>query len=343
METLYLYTDINLMLFDGNPNTQTTTTSSVGNDLSPQMKTYYDKRLIDNAEPYLVHDQFAEKRNVPPHGGKTIEFRKFSPLPKALNKLTEGVTPDGNKLDVTTIEATVDQYGDYITISDVLDLTAIDPIIEETLKLQGPQAGRTADTVTREIVTAGTNVMYAPKADGTEVVLRENISADCQLTVPLIFKAVAKLKSMNSTPLEGGHFVSIVHPNVSCDLMLSKEWVDVHKYKDPEAIYEGEIGRIGKVRFVESTEAKIIGGAGADGASVYCTMVIGANAYGTTSVEGGGLEFIVKQKGSGGTGDPLNQRATTGWKMLKVSERLVEDYMVRIEHSSPTDPEAESN
>ena len=313
------------------------TQTTLLDDLSPEMKTYYEKRLIDYAEPALVHDQFADKYPIPAHGGKTIEFRKYSPLAKALTPLTEGVTPNGNKLEVTAITATVAQYGDFIEISDVLDLTAIDPNMEQATKLLGGQAGRTLDTITREVITAGTNVMYAPKADGTPVTSRATVAADCLLTVDTIFVAVARLKEMNTMPIDDS-FVAIVHPNVAADLMRSDAWQGIHKYMDATAIYNGEIGKIGNVRFVESTEAKCYGKVGASGASVYATMIIGANAYATTDVTGGGLQHIVKQMGSAGTADPLDQRATTGWKAIKTAERLVEEYMIRIEHSSKTGP-----
>ena len=333
-----IYPVLNLALFA----TQTTGLNASGNDLSPEMKTYYADRLIDYAEPNLVHDQFGDKYPIPQHGGKTIEFRKYSPLDKALTARTEGVTPAGNKLNVSTVEATVDQYGDFIEISDVLELTAIDRNLEQSTKLLGGQAGRTLDTVTREVITAGTNVMYAPKADGTEILTRAAVAGDCLLTLDMIFKAAAKLREMNAMPIDDA-FVAVIHPNVACDLMRSDKWMDVHKYATPENIYRGEIGQLGGVRFVQTTEAKIIGGAGADGVSVYCTMVIAANAYGVTEVSGGGLQHIVKQLGSSGTADPLNQRATTGWKAMKVAERLVEEYMVRIEHACATNPKAKSN
>lgn len=311
---------LDLHLFDGNLNTQTTLLNGSGNDLSPEMKVYYEDRLIDYAEPNLVHDQFGDQYPIPAHGGKTIEFRKYSPLDKAMTTLTEGVTPDGNKLDVTTIEATVDQYGDYITISDVLDLTAIDRNLEQATKLLGSQAGRTLDTVTREVITAGTNVMYAPKGDGSEVLTRAGIDGTCLLTKDLIFKAAAKLREMNAVPIDDA-FVAIVHPNVATDIMLSEGWLETQKYANPENIYKGEIGMLGGVRFVQSTEAKIIDAAtaGTTDISVYCTMVIASNAYGVTSVTGGGLQHIVKQLGSAGTADPLNQRATTGYTLANAA------------------------
>ncbi len=426
---------LNLQLF---ADTQTTLLNTPGNDLSPEMKTYYHDTLIDNAEPNLIYDQFGSQYPIPAHGGKTIEFRKYNPLPKALTPITEGVTPKGNKLNVTTVTATIQQYGDYIEISDILDTTAIDRNLQEATNLLGSQAGRTMDTVTREIVCAGTNKMFAPKVDAngakTEVLLRADVTKECGLTPAVIRKAVAKLKRMNAVPINGS-FVCVIHPDVTCDLTGDEEWIEAHKYAKPDEIYNGEIGRLAGVRFVESTEAKVIGpgwifgsagnggvcrltiasvsgttatvqeaisaaqaaeltariaggetvkayingnevtitavtagaagagkftfsgtatasagdmmcgyGAGADGSAIYCSMLIAQNAYGTTSVNGLGLQHIVKQLGSGGTNDPLNQRSTTGWKATKTAERLVEEYMLRIEHSSENfGDSAESN
>lgn len=413
--------------------TMTTGTPS----LSAEMKEYYEMRLIDNAEPNLVHDQFGDKYPIPKNGGKSIEFRKFSPLPKALKPLTEGVTPDGNSLEVTAVDATINQYGDWVQLSDLLELTAIDRNVEQCTKLLGAQAGRTLDTITREVLCGGTNVMYAPLVgeDGaeTEITDRAEITADAKLTVDLIFRAAAQLKSMNANPIDGS-YVAIVHPYVAYDLMRSPDWIDVHKYADPKSIFTGELGKLGGVRFVESTEAKIFGpediipgmprltlktalnstgsteivleeavseedaadltarisaagdnglyvyiggervklasvtagaegsakltaattvkdktagamicgdGAGKDGSAVFCTLVLGANAYGVTEVQGGGLQHIVKQLGYGD--DPLNQRSSCGWKATKAAKRLVEAYMLRIESGNRYSATVKSN
>ena len=146
----------NLQLF-ANANTNVTTDGA----LSTEMKTYYSDYLIDYAEPNLVHDQFADKYPIPQGGGKSIEFRKYDSLPKATTPLTEGVTPDGSKLAVTPITATVSQYGNYVTVSDILKLTAIDNNIVQSLDILGSQAGRTLDTITRDVLAGGTNVIYA--------------------------------------------------------------------------------------------------------------------------------------------------------------------------------------
>ncbi len=320
-----MYNKINLQLFAA------TVQTTLLEGLSPEMKTFYDMTLIDEASANLVHDQFGQKRPIPANGGKTIEFRKFSSLPKATTALTEGVTPDGKSLTVTTITATVAQYGDYITQSDVLELTSLDNTILEATKLLGKQAGLTLDTIVREKIHTGLNANFCPKVaeDGTEtaVTKRADLDNTCQLTVKQIQKAVAKLRGKNA-PTINGKYVAIIHPYVAYDLMRDPEWIDAHKYANPTNLYEGEIGEVAGVRFVQSTEAKIYEG------GVFSTLVFGEGAYGVTEITGGGLQTIVKQKGSAGTADPLDQRSSVGWKAIKTAELLVPEYLVRIESKS---------
>ena len=324
--------------------TQTTLLNSTGNDLSPEMKTYYDLRLLDYAQANLVHDQFGQKRPIPKNGGKTIEFRSFSPLAKATTPLTEGVTPSGNQLDVKTITATVSQYGDFIVQSDVLELTAVDNTILEATKLLGRQAGVTLDTVTRNVMVGGTNVMYAPKINAstgaeTAVTSRAGLDNTCVLTVNLVEQVVAELRAQNAPTIDGD-YIGIIHPYTAYDLMRDPDWRDPHKYADTTNLYEGEIGKIGGVRFVQSTEAKIWrdstcpaqSGATPAYYAVFASLFFGDGAYGTTEVEGGGLQTIVKQKGSAGTADPLDQRSSVGWKALKTAEILLPSYLIRVEH-----------
>lgn len=322
------YLPVILNLFAGNTNVTTDT------GLSKEMKTFYSDYLIDMAEPNLVHDQFGQKHPIPKNGGKIIEFRKYDSLPKALTPLTEGVTPNGQKLSMSVITSNVQQYGGYIELSDILLLTAIDNNLVQATKLLGSQAGRTLDTITREVLNGGTNVQYAEgQVTARNSLVGGQASGNHYLTVDAVRRAVRFLKVMNA-PKINGSYVGIIHPDVSYDLMSDPKWVNVKTYSDPDGIYEGEIGKIEGVRFVETSEAKVFEGAGASGVDVYSTLILGADAYGVTEITGGGLEHIVKQLGSAGTADPLNQRATAGWKATKTAERLVEQYMVRIETAS---------
>ena len=322
------YLPVILNLFAGNTNVTT------DSGLSDEMKTFYSDYLIDMAEPNLVHDQFGQKHPIPKNGGKIIEFRKYDSLPKALTPLTEGVTPNGQKLSMSVITSNVQQYGGYIELSDILLLTAIDNNLVQATKLLGSQAGRTLDTITREVLNGGTNVQYAEgQVTARNALVGGQATGNHYLTVDAVRRAVRFLKVMNA-PKINGSYVGIIHPDVSYDLMSDPKWVNVKTYSDPDGIYEGEIGKIEGVRFVETSEAKVFDGAGASGVDVYSTLILGADAYGVTEITGGGLEHIVKQLGSAGTADPLNQRATAGWKATKTAERLVEQYMVRIETAS---------
>lgn len=342
----------NLSIFFAEVLNKTTSTGS-GTDLSAEMKTYYEKRLIELAEPELIHDQFGDKYPIPKGNGKTIEFRKFSSLAKATMALTEGVSPDGKNLNVTAMTATVNQYGDVVRLTDMLEMTAIDPIQVQAMKAIASQAGRTLDTITRETLNAGTNVLFAPSVSGSTVTAttaRANITDKCLLRVDDIRRAVLQLRRYNAPKIDGS-YVAIVHPDVANDLRSDKDnWIDVVKYKDPEKIYNGEIGTIGGCRIIENTEAKIFTAAGASSGdsgarkyNVYSTLVFGAGAYAVTEVTGGGLQYYAKQKGSAGTADPIDQRSTVGWKAIKVAKILVQEYMVRIESSSANESTAVAN
>ena len=332
------------MLAEGNTNV----TTDPG--LSAENKTFYDMALIQEASPNLIHDQFGQKRPIPKNGGKKIEFRKYASLPKALQPLTEGVTPDGKKLSVSTVEAEVNQYGDYVCLSDVLDLTAIDNNALEATKVIGRQAGLTLDTITRNVLQSGTNVFYCPPvaADGTvgaQPSDRSGLTKDCRLTVAVV-KRIASLMKAANAPKINGHYNCILHPYPAYDLMNDPKWEQMHQYCKPEEMYEGEIGRIAGVRFVESSEAAVYTGAENDcpeGLAVFGCLFIADGAYGVTEVTGGGLQTIIKQLGSAGTSDPLDQRSTVGWKAMKTAEILLEPYMYRVECCSEFSGEAQMN
>lgn len=155
----FILLPVALNLFDAVINK--TTSATTGNNLSGEMKTFYSDYLIDMAEPLLVHDQFGQKHPIPKNGGKTIEFRKYDPLPKATTALTEGVTPEGQKLNMGVITATVAQYGGFIELSVCCCFPPSTTTWCRPPSCWAAQAGRTLDTITREVLNGGTNVQYA--------------------------------------------------------------------------------------------------------------------------------------------------------------------------------------
>ncbi|MBE5937693.1 MAG: N4-gp56 family major capsid protein [Lachnospiraceae bacterium] len=321
---------LNLKRFDGaDSGTGIDENRTTDAGMSVEMKEFYSKVLIEEAGPNLIHNQFGVKRPIPKNNGKTISFRKYDSLPKAMKPLEEGVTPKGNKMNITEKSTTVNQYGDWIGLTDILQITTIDNNVVEATKLNGQQAGLTLDSVTRESLAGGTNVYYAPKSDGTAVLTRKNLDASCKITLELLIDVAAALKTAHAPKIDGS-YVSIVHPYVAADIMKLEGWQDWQKYTTAENLFEGEIGKIAGIRFVETSEAKIWkDDTCPDGLAVFGTLVLGGNAYGVTEIEGGGLKHIIKQLGYGD--DPLNQRSSVGWKATSAALRLIEQYMMRIE------------
>ena len=273
-----------LQLFAGDMNTQTT------GGLSAEMKTYYGMELLENAKPQLVHNQFAATKPLPVGGGKTVEWRKFGAFDKALTPLTEGVTPDGSGISVSYITKELSQYGDYTTVSDMLDLTAIDDVVLEITDRHGANMGLTLDTVTRNEIQQGNQVIYAPKIndDGskTEITSRYALNDRCKISGELVAKAATALKKMNA-PKFNGKYICIIHPSVAYDLRQDESWIAAHQYAAATELFDGEIGELHGVRFVETTEAKIF--CGEDLASDSRTLLVNGavNADNTVSFDGG--------------------------------------------------------
>ena len=230
--------------------------------LSAEMKAYYDTELLENVRSNLVFNQFAKTQSLPGGKGKKVEWRKFNTYAKATTPLTEGVTPDGETMTVTSIEAPVSQYGSYTTVSDVLDMTAVDDTILACTDEHSAQAALTLDTLTRNELMGGsgaTNVLYAPNISGeteTPVTSRADLTASAKLTPKLVNRAVTILKKANA-PKINGKYVAIIHPSVAEDLRESSAWIEAHKYAAVTEIFNGEIGELHGVRFVETTESKI--------------------------------------------------------------------------------------
>ena len=395
-----------------NPNTNVTTDGSQVGDthsVQPTMKTFYKTSLLENARNEHFFNQFGQKQPLPKNNGKKVEWRKFDTFSKATTPLTEGVTPDGNSVNMTKIEKEIAQYGDYTTVSDRLELEAVDPIISAVVEEHGAQAGDTLEVITRNEVVSGTNVIFAGAKS-----FRWQLGSTEKLTPTLVDQAFTWLKKMKA-PTINGDYIAIIHPSVAYDLRESSDWLDVHKYAQPGEIYNGEIGKLHGVRFVEDTEQKVWkaegltadaanlsvktnvsadddvdvkeaisaaeatalvgrkvligtgvyeiasatagaagsaaikltenvtcsandviypGEGGAQGGAVYATTFFGKDAYGIIEPSAESLEVIIKQRGSAGTADPLDQRSTVGWKASHAAQILYQERLVRVESGS---------
>lgn len=383
-------------------------TTSAG--AAPLFAPALNRHILTAAAPALVHQQFGQRVEVPKGQGKAVCWDKLSPLPKAKAPLVEGVTPKGSAIHVTRLTAVPEQFGDYISTTDEFDYYSIDPS-PKMLKLNqtlANSAARTLDSLTADVLAGGTNVQF-PNGK----LSRSSLDTSDTITVAEIKKAVRTLKG-NNAPKIDNKYVAIIHTDIAHDLTSDEEWRWPHQYVDTKQIYEGEIGELYGVKFVETTEAKVFRGddmipgvretltiwsvsedktviniyediteddaanligrsvtidginytvedaaAGENGAAcitlsdtvgdnvkadmtvyptggsaggkpVYSTIILGADAYGVTTLEDN-LETIVKPLGSAGSADPLNQRATMGWKAHFLAKILEDLNMVRLE------------
>jgi len=299
--------------------------------LAPEMKTYYDRRLIARALPTLVFTKFGQRRPIPRNSGKIIEFRKFASLGTALTALTEGVPPALQDLTPTAITATVIQQGGAIGLSDLVSTTTIDPIMEETVDLLAEQAAETLDVLTRDILVAGTTVQYASTATS-----RVTVGAAMTFTVAELREAVLTLR-LNRARKINGFYQAIIHPRTAHDLQGTTEWVTANNENQTGRVFDGSMGTLYGVKFWESDLAPVFVNAGVGGTvDVFATLIFGADAYGIVDLAGHNLQTIHKPLGSAGTADPLDQQQSMGWKVTRTTKILNDANMIRVEHSTST-------
>ena len=233
------------------PYTGTSGTALAG--LTPEMKEFYSKNLIYLVGPNLVWMQFGEAESLPKGHGRTIEWRRWGKFRKALTPLVEGKTPPPSLIEVTPVRKTLNQYGDWTPYTDLLKLNIIDNAIVEMTAKHSENARLTLDTVIREEVIAGVDQSHEVFAGGVDIMAK----LSGKITGKDIARVATYLKN-NNAPKFGGAYVAIVHPSVVFDLMTDDKWIDVNKYSNATAIFNGEVGKLYGVRFVESTEAKAV-------------------------------------------------------------------------------------
>lgn len=310
-----------------------------------EVNNFYDRTLLRRAVALFTHNKWGQVRDIPKNGGtNTIKFRRYANLSAATTPLSEGTAPGGSQLSTTEVTATVAQYGDFVTLTDVVQFETPDAILMEAAEILGDQAADTLDQLTRDILAAGTSVIYS---DVSVNAARIDVASTDIITVTIIKKAVRTLKTnlarkvskmvnastgYATTPLQPC-FVGICHPNTTYTIKGLSGFKSVETYAANTALMEGEIGAVDEVRFVETTNSKVFTGLGAAGIDVYGTLIVGTDAYGVSRISGEAMKNIVKPLGSAGTADPLDQVSTSGWKATFVAKILNNAFMVRLEHS----------
>ncbi len=330
--------------YDGTP-----TAFSGSNTLAGELKTFYDTELLENARVEMIYAQFAKKQPLPSGRGKTVEWRKWNTFARA-GKLTEGVIPTGQKFGMSVKTASIDQYGTFAAVSDQLELHAYDDVILGATEEMGASLAETQEVLIRDSLLVNTNVLYCDNVteDGTFVSTPtscatmgaggttgqgESATADgwAKLTPDMVAKAVTKMKK-DRVPTINGKYVMVIHPSVAYDLRKSKDWVEGHKYAATTELFNGEIGELHGMRFIENVFAPVLGGntyKNKSGGVTYACYAFGKDSFGIIDPEGGGAEMIVHDKSE--IGGPLNQFSTIGYKFeTNGATMLYAERMLRV-------------
>lgn len=319
---------------------------------------YYDRKLLERAMPVLLHTKFGQQRPLKTKNTNKIMFRRWEKLTPTTTALVESITPVGSQLSKTDITATVLQYGDFVTGSDMLEWTSRDEVLNDAADVLGEQGGESIDQVCRDVVVAGTAVFCAEDSVGATGTTRLNV--DGLINSVLLDKVIRALQLANAKPFtklikpsDGvgtsavlPSYWCITHPEVYYTLRTVTGFTSVKDYPSQQEIMDGEVGAYKDIRFCSTTFGKIFLGGGNTTAAnhkgtggqedVYAQPVFGRNAYGVVELSGHAMEMITKPRGSAGTADPLDQRWTVGWKAAQTFKILNDAFMYRIETGAST-------
>lgn len=316
-------------------------------DISPRTAAYAAAEMLKRAQPYLILQQFAQTRPIPANSSTSIKFRRYNALALATTPLTEGVTPTGSSLTHTDVTATLSQFGDFVTLSDVIADTHEDPVFKEAQAVIGEQAAQTVETALYGTLKAGTNVYYANGTVRTDV--------NTALTLNMLRKMTRSLKRQNakyitkklsSTPSYATvstppSYVAFVHVDLESTIRGLAGFKDVVDYGSMTP-YEFEVGSVEDVRFIRSTViAPWADAGGAKGtmisttgtsADVYPILLVASDSYATVPLKGkNAIVPMVLNPNTPREGDPLGQRGYVSWKTWFTSCILNDAWFVRGE------------
>ena len=229
-----------------------TTTS---NGMSPLMESILNRYVLEANKTRRKYTKFGQRVDIPKGKAKTVAFDKLSPLPKATTPLTEGVTPKGAAINITRVKGEPEQFGNYVSYTDQLDFFANDPSPEvlKYAELLTENQLETFEHLDAMELASGLNVFYAGDAES-----RSELTD--VLTVKDVRRAVTSLKRNKVQPADGTDYIAFIHPDVVYNIYNDEEWRQPHTYRDTKQLYDGEIGRLFGVRFIEDPDAYVFRG-----------------------------------------------------------------------------------
>jgi len=296
------------------------------NEVDPAVGVVYERTLLQPAYPQYVHNQFAKRFSIGSKRGNTIKMRRYSRYSAATTPLTEGITPNGHKQSKVDLLAEVSQYGDFATLTDVVDLTVEDPNILIEVQRQADQMRNTEDQLTRDVLATSASSTTCSNGEGTATLLNRTDIRSVRRTLrsnnaKFMTRLIKAGTGQATSPIPPSYW-AIADTDLEDDLQGCAGWKSAANYSAQMGVDENEWGYCENIRFLTTTQGYV-------SSTVYSIPVIAQDAYGVIKLDGGNASSIVKAFGSAGTSDPLNQRATVGWKMWQVA-RILNDLFIHV-------------
>ena len=335
-------------------------------DISPAVAAWATVRMLTRALPLLVFEKFGQTYPLPTNSTQTAKFRRYFLsgatgsagngtgafyTPLATTPLVEGVTPDGRALANQDYTVSLAQYGDFITITDVVNDTHPDNILAEATDILGENAAQTVEALRYNVLKAGTNVFYGTAvANRAAVANKISLADQRRVTTALnrqnakrITSVVASSADYNTKSVEAG-YVAVVHPDLETDIRDMTGFKPVADYGPHTTPWEGEIGSVEQVRYISTTVATpflaagvVVGSAptlrsaGGVNIDVYPVLYFARDAFGIVPLKGKSAMTPMVVNPKPAAGDPLGQRGTVGWKLWTATVILQEAFMARLE------------
>ena len=300
--------------------------------LPPAVREYYDRLLLMTAYPTLIHTKFAQKRILPEKMGDTVVFRRYSRLPTVPIPLVDGVTPPGSPLSATDIKARVDFYGNFVTITNQVELTVEDRVLNEAARLLAQNLGQTMDEVTRDVLASTISVLQCSngvngntpteltKAD-IDTAVKTLLGNDAEM----ISEVVVGRDAFGTAPVRPA-FWAYIDTDLLDDLENVSNFSNSANYPNQQSVLDSEWGATGNVRWLYTS----IGSVSSASPAVYNNFIIGKEAYAVVHLGSETGEFYIEPLGSAGAADPLHQRGSVGWQHPFVSRILNDAFMLNL-------------
>lgn len=319
-------------------------------DISPRVGQFAEVEMLAHAAPIIITEKLAQTKPMPANKGQLISFRRAVPWAPATTPVTEGVTPASQQLTYENVTASLNQYGAWAELTDVIVDTHEDPVLKTMIELSAEQMAETREILNWGVISSGTNVIYAGGATAAANVDSKLTKGDIRLAVRTLRGQRARMKTkmldssvnMETKPIERA-YVALGHTNLEQDIRDMQGFIPVAEYGSKAVICPDEIGAVENVRFVLSPHFDPQADAGAAAATngmlstggtntdLYSLVIMGEDSWATVPLRGkDSVKPMVLNPNTPRGGDPMGQRGSVAWKMWHCALILNEAFMIKI-------------